>query len=112
MTMRPDDESDQKREAGDEKPWTFLTNHTRVLVVIAENPNVRLRDIAGTIGITERATQRIVAELEEAEYLSHDKVGRRNVYRIEPGKHLRHEFKQNNQIRQLLDVLCTNHRTS
>jgi DNA-binding IclR family transcriptional regulator len=97
-------------ENGDRKPWTFITNHTRVLAVIAENPNVRLRDIAQAIGITERATQRIVADLEEAGYLSHEKVGRRNAYKIEPEKHLRHELEQNNQIRALLDVLRPNYQ--
>jgi DNA-binding MarR family transcriptional regulator len=108
MTMQPSGEMDQAGKNGDEKPWTFLTNHTRVLLVIAENPNTRLRDIAGTIGITERATQRIVADLEEAEYLSHEKVGRRNIYQIEPGKPLRHELEQDSQIRNLLDVLRPN----
>jgi len=81
-----------------------------VLVVIAENPNARLRDIAGTIGITERAAQRIVADLEEAGYLSHDKIGRRNTYEIEPEKYLRHEHENNSQIRSLLDVLRPNHQ--
>lgn len=94
MTIHPDDEAQPTKIATVEKPWTFLTNHTRVLVVIAENPNARLRDVAGTIGITERATQRIVADLEEAGYLSHDKVGRRNAYKIDLEKCLRHEFEQ------------------
>jgi len=107
--MQSHGETDPKGESGDAKTWTFVTNHTRVLVVIAENPNARLRDIAGIIGITERATQRIVADLEEAGYLSHDKIGRRNTYQIEPGKNLRHELDQKNQIRSLLDALRPNH---
>lgn len=108
MTKQPEEKTEQTKVAAVEKPWTFLTNHTRVLVVIAENPNARLRDIAGTIGITERATQRIVADLEEAGYLSHAKIGRRNTYEIEPDKYLRHELEQNSQIRSLIEVLRPN----
>ena len=104
-------ETDQSGESRNSKPWTFLTNHTRVLVVISQNPTARLRDIAAAIGITERATQRIVADLEEAGYLSHEKVGRRNVYQIEAGTNLRHELEQNNQLRSLLDVLRPNGRS-
>lgn len=103
----PTDRGDASNQSdnGKVKSWTFLTNHTRVLLVIAGNPNARLRDIAGAIGITERATQRIVADLEEAGYLSHEKIGRRNTYRIEMRKELRHDLEKNNQIRSLLEVL-------
>lgn len=110
--MLSNDGSDQVEASTDTKPWTFLTNHTRVLVVIAANPTARLRDIAATIGITERATQRIVADLEEAGYLSHDKIGRRNVYQIEQGTHLRHELEQGNQLGNLLDMFLPNEGTA
>jgi predicted ArsR family transcriptional regulator len=63
------------------RTWTFLTNHARVLILIAETSGIRLRDVADQVGITERATQRIVAELEAAGYLTHEKVGRRNAAR-------------------------------
>ena len=102
--MRLDTATDRSRDGGDAKPWTFLTNHARVLIVIAQNPNARLRDISAGIGITERAIQRIVAELEEAGYLSHDKVGRRNRYQIQPGTHLRHALGSTHQVKSLLDV--------
>ena len=108
--MESHEEADHEGIAGDHKPWTFLTNHTRVLVVISENPTIRLRDIAEAIGITERAIQRIVADLEDAGYLSHTKAGRRNVYEIESGTNFRHELEQNNQLRSLLDVLRPNSR--
>ncbi|MCL1601480.1 MAG: winged helix-turn-helix domain-containing protein [Actinomycetia bacterium] len=106
--MHSHDKADQTMVSDDRKPWTFLTNHTRVLVVISDSPTARLRDIAETIGITERAAQRIVADLEEAGYLSHEKIGRRNVYQIEQGTHLRHELEQNNQLRSLLDLIRPN----
>lgn len=92
--------------SSEKKPWTFLTNHTRALMVISEDPKVRLRDIAATIGVTERATQRIIADLEEAGYLSHERIGRRNVYRIESEQNLRRGLEQNSQLRSLLEALC------
>ena len=88
------------------KTWTFITNHARVLISIAENPGVRTRDIAERIGITERATQRIVAELEQAGYISHEKVGRRNRYDLNPDAHLRHPLEHNVEVRHLIDLLA------
>ena len=85
--------------------WTFLTNHSHVLLCIAENPDVRLRDVAEQVGITERATQRIVAELEAAGYLSHEKVGRRNRYEVHPDLPLRHPLEDHLSIGALLRVL-------
>ena len=85
--------------------WTFLTNHSHVLLCIAENPDVRLRDVAEQVGITERATQRIVAELEDAGYLSHEKVGRRNRYEVHPDLPLRHPLEDHLSIGALLRVL-------
>jgi DNA-binding MarR family transcriptional regulator len=63
-----------------EKPWRFVTNHTQVLLAIARNPEIRTRDIADAVGITERAAQRIVADLAEAGYVETTRVGRRNHY--------------------------------
>lgn len=77
-------------EPDDGKPWTFLTNHARVLICIARDPEIRMRDIAEEIGITERAAQLIIADLEEARYLTRTKVGRRNTYEIDPGRPFRH----------------------
>lgn len=102
--MQPHAADEQDEPVRDEKPWTFLTNHTRTMIVIAEDPEVRLRDIAVRIGITERAVQRIVAELEEAGYLTHDRIGRRNRYRIQPGTYLRHELDGVYQVKNLLDL--------
>ncbi len=62
--------------------WTFLTNHAQVLVCIANDPEIRLREIAALVGITERAVHRIVVELADAGYLSRRRNGRRNQYTI------------------------------
>lgn len=86
-----------------EKPaWTFLTNHAHVLICIASDPQVRLRDVADRVGITERAVQRIVAELEEAGYLTHEREGRRNVYRVRSHLPLRHPLERHRKIASLL----------
>ena len=61
-------------------PWTFLTNHTQVLLRIAQDPDVRLSDVAQIVGITERAAQRIVADLVDADIIDRRRVGRRNHY--------------------------------
>lgn len=91
--------------ASDERArWTFLTNYARVLILIAESPQSRLRDIANRIGITERAAQRIVSHLESAGYLSHVKQGRRNLYRLRPDANLRHPLEQDIEVGQLLEL--------
>ena len=89
---------------GRHRTWTFLTNHARVLILIAEAPGIRLRDLAARIGITERAAQRIVSELESAGYLSHEKEGRRNLYHLHPNAHLRHPLEQDIEIGQLIEL--------
>ncbi|CAM5331315.1 hypothetical protein SGLAM104S_01043 [Streptomyces glaucescens] len=73
--------------------WTFITSHARVLATIADNPNVRIRDIAARCRLTERAVARIISDLEQDGYLSHTRDGRTNTYHIEPGKVLRHPAK-------------------
>ncbi|MER5537667.1 MarR family transcriptional regulator [Streptomyces mirabilis] len=70
--------------------WTFLTNHARVLVAIADDPGTRIRDIAARCRLTERAVQKIISDLEHNGYLTHTRQGRSNRYRIEQGTILRH----------------------
>jgi DNA-binding Lrp family transcriptional regulator len=89
--------------------WTFLTNHSHVLLCIVEDPDIRLRDVAQRVGITERAAQRIVSELEEAGYLSHERVGRRNRYEVHPSLPLRHPLEDHLEIGALLRVLIERH---
>ena len=85
--------------------WTFLTNHSHVLLCVAQNPDALIREIAEQVGITQRATQRIVSELEEAGYLSHTKVGRRNHYEVNPDLSLRHPLESHLEIGALLQTL-------
>ncbi|HSB85085.1 MAG TPA: helix-turn-helix domain-containing protein [Ilumatobacteraceae bacterium] len=85
--------------------WSFLTNHARVLVCIAHDPGVRLRDIASTVGITERSAYSIVTELTESGYVVKDKEGRRNRYQIQSHLPLREAITQQRTIGEVLDVL-------
>ena len=85
--------------------WTFLTNHARVLLCLAEDPDVRLREIAERIGITERAVQRIVTDLEEAGILSRARDGRRNRYAIHEDVRLRHPNEAHCTVGDLLTLL-------
>jgi DNA-binding MarR family transcriptional regulator len=89
-----------------EPTWTFLTNHAHVLLTIAAEPEIRIRDIASEVGITERAAHRIVADLEEAGYLQVTKVGRRNEYVVLRDLPLRHPAERHHRIGELLKVLA------
>lgn len=89
----------------DSKPWRFVTNHTQVLLCIARDDDVRLRDVAEKVGITERAAQRIVADLVEAGFVERKKMGRRNHYSIERRAKMRHPAQVNQEIGELLDLL-------
>lgn len=84
--------------------WTFLTNHAHVLLCVAANPEILLRDVATLVGVTERAAQRIVGELEEEGYLTRERVGRRNTYRLNPDRPLRHPLDRGHHIGELLDA--------
>ena len=85
--------------------WTFFTNHTHVLVCLARDPEARLRDVAADVGITERAAQRIVAELVEAGYLERTKEGRRNRYSLHTELPLRHPLERDHAVGDVLAVL-------
>ncbi|MEU9040656.1 MULTISPECIES: helix-turn-helix domain-containing protein [unclassified Kitasatospora] len=87
------------------RQWTFLTNHARVLVQIARDPGIRVRDIAAKCLLTERAVQRIIADLEEAGYLTHERRGRANHYSVIDSKQLRHPADAGPTIAELLAVL-------
>jgi uncharacterized membrane protein len=97
--------SSETNETPGKKPWTFVTNHTQVLLAIASNPDIRTRDIADAVGITERAAQRIVADLAEAGYVETTRIGRRNHYAVNGEVSMRHPAQQNYEISALLDVL-------
>jgi DNA-binding MarR family transcriptional regulator len=91
---------------GDElKTWRFLSNHTQVLLCLHRDPNARFRDIAHSVGITERAAQRIVADLIESGYVESQRVGRRNRYRIRTDIAMRHPAQDGHEIGELLQLL-------
>jgi uncharacterized membrane protein len=85
--------------------WSFLTKHAQVLLCIADDPGARLREIAEAIGITERATHRIVVELDEAGYISRERDGRRNRYTIETELPLHDRLPREQKVGDLLAVL-------
>lgn len=85
--------------------WTFLSNHATVLLCIAKEPGLRVRDVADRVGITNRAVLRILAELEEAGYLSRMREGRRNRYKVHAGLPLRHPVAAHRDISSLLDLV-------
>ncbi|MBC3985742.1 winged helix-turn-helix domain-containing protein [Streptomyces sp. AC536] len=85
--------------------WTFITSHARVLAAIADNPNIRIREIAAHCRLTERAVARIISDLEKDGYLSHTREGRTNTYRIDPDKVLRHPAEAGLSVASLLSLL-------
>ena len=88
--------------------WTFLTNHAHVLLTIARHPDMRMREIATQVGITERAAQRIVGDLVTEGYVSRRKIGRRNEYTVNPEAPLRHPLSRDHEIGEILGVLGKN----
>ena len=85
--------------------WTFLTNHAHVLVCLAEEPDIRGRDIATRVGITERAAQAIVADLVSEGYVTRTREGRRNRYTVKADAPLRHPLEHDHTIGELLVTL-------
>jgi hypothetical protein len=86
--------------------WSFLTNHARVLLCIAQDPGVRLRDIGEAVGITERAAHRIVGELSDAGYVARERVGRRNHYTIQSHLPIPDPLARGQSVGDLLAVLA------
>ncbi|MCM1948970.1 MarR family transcriptional regulator [Streptomyces hydrogenans] len=88
--------------------WTFLTNHARVLLTVARDPEMRLRDVAVRCGVTERTVQAIVADLEQGGYLARARAadGRRNRYRVNPDAPFRHPAEAGHEIAGLLELLA------
>ena len=82
--------------------WTFLTNHGHALLCLAREPSLRTRDVAERLGITERAVQKIVADLVEAGYIEKERLGRRNQYRIVTGQPMRHPNEQHCTVDHLI----------
>jgi DNA-binding MarR family transcriptional regulator len=87
--------------------WHFLTNHAQVLLCIENNADARMRDIAETVGVTERAAQRITNDLVEAGYVTRERIGRRNRYRIDRKVRMRHPAQREHPIGELLSLLSS-----
>ena len=85
--------------------WTFLTNHAHVLTVLESNPDLVLREVALKVGITERAVQRIIVDLEESGFLERERVGRQNHYRVLKDQPLRHPIEAHRCIGDLLSMI-------
>ena len=85
--------------------WTFFTNHAHVLICLWQDSTIVLRDIAQRVGITERAVQRIVQELEQAGFIERERVGRRNHYRVAKNKSLRHPIEEHCSVEELFAVI-------
>jgi predicted transcriptional regulator len=86
--------------------WTFLTNHAQVLVCIADDPGVRLREIGERVGITERAAHRIVVDLAAAGYITRQRNGRRNQYTVNAHLPVHDPIAREHNLGQLLEVLA------
>lgn len=82
--------------------WTFLSNHALVMMCLVDDPTVRMRDVAIRVGITERAVQRILTELEDAKYLKRHREGRRNFYVVDLNQPMRHPMTRNSRVSDLL----------
>jgi predicted transcriptional regulator len=95
-----------------QQSWRFVTNHTQVLLCIARDPGVRLREVAEAVGITERAVQRIVSDLVEAGYLERQRIGRRSRYVINRDSPMRHPAQAEHEIGELLALLALDESTS
>jgi DNA-binding MarR family transcriptional regulator len=85
--------------------WTFLTNHSHVLVCLLRNPELTMREVSAMVGITERATQRIVADLQAAEVIEVEKEGRRNRYSVRLDRSLRHPLEAGHTVGELMQWL-------
>lgn len=94
--------------AGTDKPgttWNFLTNHAHVLMCLVQQPELLMREIAQKVGITERAVQRIIADLRNEGYITMQREGRRNVYQINPEARLKHPIESHRRLADLIKLI-------
>ncbi len=107
MTETPDStlSVDAANSTGASNRWTFLTNHSHVLITLYANPDLVLREVAARVGITERGVQRIVQDLEEEGFVRIEKVGRKNHYQVLVDQPLRHPIEAHRTIGDLLKLV-------
>jgi len=101
-------ETSRSRRRGDEPdsaPWTFLSNHSHVLLCLCEDPEATLREVADRVGITERSVQRIVTDLESGGYITRTRDGARNRYEVHTGVRLRHPVEMHRTIGDLIRMV-------
>lgn len=91
-------------------PWTFLTNHGQVLLAVAQEPDILVNDIASRVGITSRATLGILHDLEEAGYVTRERVGRRNRYVVARHRPFRHPASAGHEVDELLAIFAGDSR--
>ncbi len=92
------------RKVNESKPWTFLSNHGHVLVQLSRNPELKVKEIAEIVGITERSAQSILADLESEGYITITRSGRRNTYKVNQNQKFRHPSEANKTIGMLLKI--------
>lgn len=98
----------QKRNSNTDEPrstWTFLTNHSHVLLCLVQHPSMRMRDIAEEVGITERAVQRIIADLRDENYITLKREGRCNTYQVNTRKRLKHSIESHRKLKDLIQLI-------
>ena len=94
------------QEPGSPREWTFLSNHGHVMVALSRDPDARVRDLAVLVGITERAVQAILLDLEDEGYLTRERIGRRNRYQLHPERTFRHPAEADRPVRDLLQIFA------
>lgn len=100
----------QQPKRSDAGSWTFFTNHTHVLICLSQEPTIRLRDVAALVGITERAVQRIITELEEAGVITRHREGRRNSYELNLDQPLRHPLECHKTVGDVVKMVMSKSR--
>lgn len=109
MATRGETKSTKSRRGADKSDsgakWTFLSNHTHVLICLHRDPDLTLREVSNLVGITERSVQRILGELEEAGYVRRERKGLRNHYRFRLSAPLRHPIESHCKIGDLVDMI-------
>jgi DNA-binding MarR family transcriptional regulator len=95
----------EKTDLPEKARWTFLTNHAHVLILLSQDATLVLREVAIKIGITERAVQRIIADLEQDGFIERKKVGRKNQYHILAKRPLRHPIEAHRSIGDLIALI-------
>lgn len=99
----------ERAGTGSDRPstWTFLSNHSHVLICLARDPEARLIDIAEAVGIRERAVRRIIADLVDSGYVERHRIGRRNSYELHLDRPLRHPLEVGHEVGELVGLLET-----